>query len=48
MSADDATPPRSAWILGGAPAMLRPLKGLMIALLYKHKASDSGILDYDA
>ena len=35
-------------ILGATPATLRPLKGLMIALQYKHKASDSGTLDYDA
>jgi len=35
-------------ILGGALAMLRPLKGLMIALQFKHQASDSGTLDYDA
>ena len=35
-------------VLGGSLAMLRPLKGLMIALQYKHKASDSGTLDYDA
>ncbi len=35
-------------ILGGTLAMLRPFKGLMIAIQYKHKASDSGTLDYDA
>ncbi len=34
-------------IIGGALAMLRPLKGLMIALQYKNKASDSGTVDYD-
>ncbi|MFQ5955825.1 MAG: DUF983 domain-containing protein [Kiloniellales bacterium] len=34
-------------ILGGALAMLRPLKGLLIALQYKYKASDSGAVDYD-
>lgn len=34
-------------IVGGALALLRPLKGLMIALQYRHKASDSGTTDYD-
>jgi uncharacterized protein (DUF983 family) len=34
-------------ILGGALAMLRPLKGLMIALQFKHKASESGTVEYD-
>ncbi len=34
-------------ILGGALAMLRPLKGLMIALQYKHKASEGGLVNYD-
>ncbi len=34
-------------ILGGALLLLRPLKGLMIALQYRHKASDSGTTDYD-
>ncbi len=36
-----------AVILGGAIALLRPLKGLMIALQFKHKASDSGSVHYD-
>ena len=34
-------------ILGGALALLRPLKGLMIALQYHHRASDSGTQTYD-
>ena len=34
-------------IVGGALALLRPLKGLMIALQYRHEASDSGTTDYD-
>ncbi|MDJ0608748.1 MAG: DUF983 domain-containing protein [Kiloniellales bacterium] len=34
-------------ILGGALALLRPLKGLLIALQYHHKASDSGTQSYD-
>ena len=34
-------------ILGGALALLRPLKGLLIALQFHHKASDSGTQDYD-
>ena len=34
-------------ILGGSVGLLRPLKGLMIALQFKHKASDSGSVDYD-
>lgn len=33
-------------ILGGALALLRPLKGLMIALQYRNQASDSGTVDY--
>ncbi|TQV83466.1 DUF983 domain-containing protein [Denitrobaculum tricleocarpae] len=36
-----------AVILGGSVGLLRPLKGLMIALQFKHKASDSGSVDYD-
>lgn len=36
-----------AVILGGAIGLLRPLKGLMIALQFKHKASDSGSVHYD-
>lgn len=34
-------------ILGGALLLLRPMKGLMIALQYRHKASDSGATDYE-
>lgn len=34
-------------ILGGALALLRPMKGLMIALQYHHRASDSGTQSYD-
>jgi len=34
-------------VLGGALALLRPLKGLMIALQYRHRASDSGTTKYD-
>ena len=34
-------------VLGGALAMLRPLKGLMIALQYKNKASEGGLVHYD-
>jgi uncharacterized protein (DUF983 family) len=34
-------------ILGGALALLRPLKGLMIALQFHHKASESGTQRYD-
>lgn len=34
-------------ILGGALALLRPFKGVMIALQYKHKASEGGSVDYD-
>ena len=34
-------------ILGGALGLLRPLKGLLIALQYHHKASDSGTQSYD-
>lgn len=33
-------------ILGGALGLLRPLKGLMIALQYRNQASDSGTVDY--
>ncbi len=35
------------FILGGALSLLRPLKGLLIALQFHHKASDSGTKDYD-
>ncbi len=34
-------------IILGALALLRPMKGIMIALQYRHKASDSGTVDYD-
>ena len=34
-------------IVGGALALLRPMKGVMIALQYRHKASDSGTVKYD-
>ncbi len=34
-------------ILGAALGLLRPLKGLMIALQYKHKASEGGSVAYD-
>ncbi len=34
-------------ILGAALGLLRPMKGLLIALQYRHRASDSGTVDYD-
>ncbi len=34
-------------ILGGALGLLRPMKGLFIALQFCNKASESGIIDYD-
>ena len=34
-------------VLIGALALLRPMKGLMIALQYHHKASESGTESYD-
>ncbi|MGO1120242.1 DUF983 domain-containing protein [Rhodovibrionaceae bacterium A322] len=34
-------------IIGGSVILLRPLKALMIALQYKHRASDSGKVNYD-
>ena len=34
-------------ILGGALGLLRPMKGAMIALQYRHQASESGTIDYD-
>jgi len=34
-------------VLGGALALLRPAKGLLIALQYHHRASDSGTETYD-
>ena len=36
-----------AVILGGALGLLRPLKGLLIALQFHHKASESGTQSYD-
>jgi uncharacterized protein (DUF983 family) len=34
-------------ILGGSLALLRPMKGVLIALQFHHKASDAGTVDYD-
>lgn len=34
-------------ILGGAIALLRPFKATLIALQYRHRASDSGSTHYD-
>ena len=34
-------------IIGGALAMLRPMKGLMIAVQYRHRAGETGNIDYD-
>ena len=34
-------------ILGGALALLRPMKGVLIALQFRHQASESGTVDYD-
>jgi uncharacterized protein (DUF983 family) len=34
-------------IVGGSLALLRPMKGVMIALQYRNRASDSGTVDYD-
>jgi len=34
-------------ILAGALLMLRPFKGVLIALQFKHKASEGGTVDYD-
>jgi uncharacterized protein (DUF983 family) len=36
-----------AVILGGALGLLRPMKGVLIALQYRHRASESGTIDYD-
>ena len=36
-----------AVILGGALGLLRPLKGLLIALQFHYKASESGTQSYD-
>ncbi len=36
-----------ALILGTSLGLLRPVKGVLIALQYRHKANDSGTLDYD-
>ena len=35
-------------ILGGALGLLRPMKGMMIALQYRHQASESGTVDYES
>jgi len=34
-------------IVGGALGLLRPMKGVMIALQFQNKASDSGTVKYD-
>ncbi|MEE8500349.1 MAG: DUF983 domain-containing protein [Kiloniellales bacterium] len=34
-------------ILGGALGLLRPMKGLIIALQFRNKASESGTIEYD-
>lgn len=34
-------------ILGGAIGLLRPMKGVLIALQFRHKASESGTVKYD-
>lgn len=34
-------------ILGGSIGLLRPMKGLLIALQYHHKACESGTQNYD-
>ncbi len=34
-------------ILGGALGLLRPLKGLLVALQFHHKAGESGTQSYD-
>lgn len=34
-------------IVAGALALLRPMKAVMIALQFKHKASEGGRVDYD-
>ena len=34
-------------ILGAALGLLRPMKGVLIALQYRHRASDSDTVDYD-
>ncbi len=36
-----------AVILGASLGLLRPMKGVLIALQYRHRASDSGTVDYD-
>lgn len=35
-------------IIGLSVALLRPLKGVMVALQFKHQASDSGTEQYDS
>jgi uncharacterized protein (DUF983 family) len=34
-------------VIGGALALLPPMKGLMVAMQYKTKASEGGSIDYD-
>ncbi len=34
-------------ILGAALGLLRPMKGVPIVLQYRHRASESGTIDYD-
>ncbi len=34
-------------ILGAALGLLRSMKGVLIALQYRHRASESGTIDYD-
>ncbi len=34
-------------ILGAALGLLRPVKGVLIALQYRHRASESGTIDHD-
>jgi uncharacterized protein (DUF983 family) len=34
-------------ILGAALGLLRPIKGVLISLQYRNRASDSGTVDYD-
>ncbi len=34
-------------ILGAALGLLRSMKGILIALQYRHRASESGTIDYD-
>jgi uncharacterized protein (DUF983 family) len=36
-----------AVVLGAALGLLRPIKGVLIALQYRNRASDTGTVDYD-